>query len=143
MDRLDRQEDPRAAVRGETDPDPELVVPHGLAGRLEDADARRQVELRMQVPQDEGALVLDPGSLHGRFLPAASGLRFVRVGEIGVDPETDPRPLTWAMTVMSIFGNALKSRVHLDHPDVAPIESFESLLTSTAHVLTVVAEPPA
>ena len=61
---------------------------------------------------------------------------------LGVDPETDPRPLTWAMTVMTVFGNALKSRVHNDPPDVPPVESFEELLASTAAALSVVADPP-
>ena len=61
---------------------------------------------------------------------------------LGVDPETDPRPLTWAMTVMTVFGNALKSRVHNDEPDVPPVESFEELLASTAAALSVVADPP-
>ena len=62
---------------------------------------------------------------------------------LDVDPETDPRPLTWAMTVMTVFANALKSTVHLEQPDVSSIESFEALLTSTAQALSVVAESPA
>ncbi len=67
--------------------------------------------------------------------------RFI-ADRLGVDPETDPRPLTWAMTVMAVFGNALKSRVYTDQGDVPPVVSFEELLTSTAAALSVVAEPP-
>ena len=62
---------------------------------------------------------------------------------LDVDPETDPRPLTWAMTVMTVFGNALKSRVNDDGADVQPVACFEDLLTSTATALSVVADPPA
>lgn len=61
---------------------------------------------------------------------------------LDIDPDTDPRPLTWAMVVMNVFGTALKSQVQ-DPSSVEPssIELFEDLLTSTAHALTVVADP--
>ena len=61
---------------------------------------------------------------------------------LGVDPETDPRPLTWAMTVMTVFGTALKSRAQLEGPTVSSVEFFEELLRGTAHALSVVADPP-
>ncbi len=62
---------------------------------------------------------------------------------LGVDMETDPRPMTWAMAVMAVFGAAMKSRVSATGPTPSPVEAFESLLGSTAQALSRVAQPPA
>jgi len=59
---------------------------------------------------------------------------------LGTDPETDPRPLTWAITVMAVFGNALKSRIQeADSSAATSIETFEALLASTSGALAAVA----
>ena len=64
-------------------------------------------------------------------------------GRLGVDPDTDPRPLTWAITVMAVFGTALKSRVVDPGSSVgSSIDAFEELLSSTSQAMSIVAEPP-
>lgn len=61
---------------------------------------------------------------------------------LGVDPETDARPLAWSMAIMGVFSAAMKSSSGL-HGDGVPssgIEVFEQLLGSTRDVLETTSE---
>lgn len=55
-------------------------------------------------------------------------------GRLGVDPETDPRPTTWATAVMAVFGAAMKFSA-TERPGSAggdPVAMFAELLDTAA-----------
>jgi AcrR family transcriptional regulator len=75
----------------------------------------------------------------------------VRIAEfiaqrLGVDPETDPRPMAWAMAVMNVFGAVLKIGTSDRSDGAAPYDVAEvrtmltSTLRSTAATITAVTD---